>query len=119
MEELIIISEDSPTEKSLAPKKEGTVEYIKYHLLLENPYVFTEKEFFEEVHFNIREKRHLRISSYSLKRVGLAKRYGWGIHIDKKSRIAIVRCESKLYEKLLIDPMVKKSKAYRNKKKNV
>ena len=119
MEELIRISEDSPTDKSLIPENEGTVEHIKFHVLIDNPYKYTEREFFEEVHFNRRGKKHLKIETYSLKRVGLAKRYGWGIHINKDKKIALVPCDSEKYAALLNDPKVKKSKAYRNSKKNV
>jgi len=119
MEELIIISEDSPTDKSLRPDNEGTVDYIKFQVLSESPYKYTEKEFFEEVHFKRRKKKHLRVETYSLKRVGLAKRYGWGIHINEDKRIALVPCDSEQYIALLNDPTVKKSKAYRNSEKNV
>jgi len=119
MEELIKISEDSPTEKSLKPEKEGTVEYIKFEVLIDNPYKYTAKEFFEEVHFNRRGKKHLKIETYSLKRLGLAKRYGWGIHINSAKKIAIIPCESKRYATLLKDPNVKKSNAYRSKKKEI
>lgn len=114
MEELIQIAEDSPTNSCTKPEKAGTVEYIKFNLLVENPYKFTEREFFEEVHYKIRGKKHLKIETYSLKRVGLAKRYGWGIHIDACSRIALVPCNSEKYLALLNDPCVKKSKCYRN-----
>ena len=116
-EELIQISEDSPTTFSLKPEREGTVEYIKYEVLIDNPYKYTAKEFFEEVHFNRRGKKHLKIETYSLKRLGLAKRYGWGIHINKEQKIAMIPCESEKYRSLLNDPNVKKSNAYRTKRK--
>lgn len=119
MEELIKISEDSPTDKCLRPENEGTVEYIKFQVLIDSPYKYNEKEFFEEVHFNQRGKKHLRIETYSLKRVGLAKRYGWGIHINENKKIALVPCDSKKYTDLLNDPKVKKSKAYRNKNNRI
>lgn len=119
MEELIKISEDSPTDKSLRPENEGTVEYIKFQVLIDSPYKYTEKEFFEEVHFNRRRKKHLKVETYLLKRAGLAKRYGWGIHINEDKKIALVPCDSAKYIALLNDPTVKKSKAYRNSKKNV
>lgn len=117
MEQLIKISEDSPTTKSLKPENENTVEYIKFEVLFKNPYRYTEREFYEEVHYNIRGKKHLKIETYSLKRIGLVKRYGWGIHIDKDKKIAIIPCESEKYTFLLNDPKVKKKNAYRNKGK--
>ncbi len=118
MEELIKISDDSPTEKSLKPENENSVEGIKFDVLINHPYKYTEMEFFKEVHFNRRGKKHLKIETYSLKRLGLAKRYGWGIHINKDKKIAIVPCESEKYKKLLKDPKVKKIAAYRNKRKS-
>lgn len=117
MEELIKISDDSPTEKSLKPENENTVEYIKFEVLIDNPYKYTEKEFFKEVQFNRRGKKHLKIETYSLKRLGLAKRFGWGVDINKAKKIAIIPCESKEYTALLNDPKVKKSNAYRNNRK--
>ena len=116
MEELIQISEDSPTNKSLKPEKEGTVEFIKFEVLYKNPYKYTKDEFFEEVHFNRRGKKHLKIGAYSLKRMGLAKRYGWGVHINEDKKIAIIPCESERYKALLNDPKVKKTNACRNKR---
>ena len=118
MEELIKISDDSPTEKSLKPENENSVEGIKFDVLINHPYKYTEIEFFKEVHFNRRGKKHLKLETYSLKRLGLAKRYGWGVHIDADKKIAIVPCESEKYNNLLTDPKVKKSNAYRNKKKS-
>jgi hypothetical protein len=119
MEQLIIISEDSPTNKSLRPDNENTVEHIKFEVLYNNPYRYTENEFFKEVHYNIRGKRHLKIESYSIKRMGLVKRYGWGIHINEDKKIAIIPCESDRYTSLLNNPNVEKKKAYRNKGKRV
>jgi hypothetical protein len=118
MEELIKISEDSPTKKSLKPENENSVEAIKFDVLINHPYEYTEMEFFKEVHFNRRGKKHLKIETYSLKRLGLAKKYGWGVHINAEEKIAIVPCESEKYKILLNDHKVKISNAYRNKKKS-
>jgi len=114
MEELITISEDSPTNTSIVPENNGTISYIKYDVLISNPYEYTAKEFFKEVHFVRRNMRHLNIASYSLKRMQLLKKYGWGVHINDTQKIALIPCESSEYAKLLADPSVEKSKAYRN-----
>lgn len=114
--ELIQISEDSPVSKSTHPYKKGTIEYLKYEVLTAQPYVYSANEFFEEIHFNIRGRRNLKIETYSLKRIGLAKRYGWGIHINSNGKIGLIACESPKYEELLKDPNVRKSRACRNKK---
>ncbi len=117
MEELITISEDSPTNKSIVPINDGTIPYIKYDVLVSNPYRYTEIEFFKEVHFVRRKKKYLKIESYSIKRMHLLKKYGWGVHINYEKKIAIIPCESERYRALADNPAVKKSKAYRNNKK--
>ena len=116
MEKLITISEDSPTKISIIPDNDGTIPYIKYIVLKENPYKFTEFEFFKEVHHNIRKKSHLKIEQYSLKRMHLIKRFGWGLHINNQNKISIIPCESEQYNDLLANSSVKKLKAYRNNK---
>lgn len=117
-EVLIQISGDSPTEFSQKPKKEGTVAYIAHEVLIDSPYRYTEKEFYEEVHFNRRGRKDLKIDTYSLKRLELVQKYGWGIHINKEQRIALVPCESDKYRSLLEDQWIKKTKAYRNAKQS-
>lgn len=114
MEELITISDDSPANKSIIPENNGTVPYIKYDVLVSSPYKYTAREFFEEVHFVRRNRRHLKIERYSLKRIHLLKKYGWGLHINENKKIALIPCESEKYRQLLEDPSVKKTKAYRN-----
>lgn len=119
MEELITISEDSPTDRSIIPENNGTISYIKYDVLISNPYEYNEREFFQEVHFVRRRKKYLKIEQYNLKRMDLLKKYGWGVHIDLNKKIAIIPCESQCYNELLNDNSVKKSKAYRNKKRGL
>jgi hypothetical protein len=114
MEELITISEDSPTDRSIVPENNGTIPYIKYDVLISNPYKYSEREFFQEVHFVRRRKKHLQIENYNLKRMHLLKKYGWGVHIDLNKKIAIIPCESQRYKELLNDKSVRKSRAYRN-----
>ncbi len=113
MEKLITLSEDSPTKHSIIPENDGTIPFITYEVLITNPYRYTEKDFFKEVHHVRRNKKHLKIDSYSLKRRLLLKKYGWGAHINENLKIAIP-CESIRYKELLDSKIVKKSKAYRN-----
>ena len=114
MEKLITISEDSPTDRSIAPENKRTISYIKYDLLISNPYTYSEREFFQEVHFVRRGKTHLKIENYNLKRMALVKKYGWGVHVDLNEKIAIIPCESPRYNQLLNDKSVMKMRAYRN-----
>ncbi|SDP61289.1 DUF6157 family protein [Desulforhopalus singaporensis] len=117
MEQLITISEDSPTTTSIIPENDGTLPYLKYEILISNPYCYTELEFFKEVHHVKRNKPHLKIDSYRLRRMHLPKRFGWGVHINEQKKIAIIPCESAQYQKLLEDESVKKLGAYRNQKR--
>lgn len=114
MEKLITISEDSPTDRSIVPENNGTIPHIEYDVLNSNPYKYSEREFFQEVHFVRRRNIHLRIENYNLKRMDLLKKYGWGVHIDLNMKIAIIPCESQRYNELLNDISVRKSRAYRN-----
>jgi hypothetical protein len=117
MEQLITSSEDSPTDKSIVPVNDGTISFIKYDVLKSNPYKYNAQEFFYEVHCERRNKRNLKIENYSLQRMQLLKKLGWGLHIDKNKKIALIPCESTQYMKMLKNNKIKKIKAYRNKKK--
>ncbi|MGL1933133.1 MAG: DUF6157 family protein [Desulfotalea sp.] len=116
MEKLITISADSPTDKAIIPENDGKLAFLKYSVLIGNPYKYTPLDYFREVHHIKREKPHLKIESYSIKRTELVKKFGWGIHVNDAGQIALVACDSKQYEKIFNDPSVLKQNAYRNKK---
>jgi hypothetical protein len=116
-EELIQVSEDSRAVRGEEPPDNGadkTVARIQFEVLAENPYKFTEHEFYYEVHVVRRKRTDLKLESYNIKRIPLLKRYGWGIHRDAEGKLALVACESDRYEELLADPSVKKTQAYRS-----
>ena len=46
----------------------------------------------------------------------LAKRYGWGIHIDSHGRVALVAVESEEYQRLAADPALRHVRAFRTKR---
>ncbi|MFZ1573402.1 MAG: DUF6157 family protein [Candidatus Kapaibacterium sp.] len=46
----------------------------------------------------------------------LTKKYGWGIHFDKNSKIAIYGCETLEYKILSLDDSLKHFKAMKSKK---
>ena len=116
-EELIVIAQDSPAMRSEEPPDNGatkTISRVQYEVLAENPYKFSEREFYHEVHVVRRGRSDLRIENYNIKRLALVKRYGWGIHRNSDGKLALVVCESNRYRELLADSLVKKTKAYRN-----
>lgn len=117
-EELIQVSEDTEAVRGEEPPEDGThktVVRIQYEVLAENPYEFTEQGFYHEVHVVRRRRTDLKIGAYSIKRMPLLKKYGWGIHRDIEGKLALVACESDRYRELLSDPSVRKTKAYRSK----
>lgn len=116
-EELIEIAPDSPATRSEEPPDSGTgktIARISYEVLAENPYKFSEREFYHEVHVVRRGRSDLKIENYNIKRLALVKQYGWGIHRNSDGKLALVACESRRYQELLADPLVKKTKAYRS-----
>jgi hypothetical protein len=116
-EELIEVATDSPAKRSEEPpdsSPEKRVDRIEYEVLAENPYKFTEREFYYEVNVVRRKRSDLKIESRSIKRLPLVKKYGWGIHRNADGKLALVACESSRYKELLADPLVKKTRAYRN-----
>lgn len=112
----ITISEDSDVDRSIIPGPKRTIAKIKYEILIENPYKFTERQLFYEVHVVHRKRNDLKIDSYQIKRSPLVQKFGWGIHADNEGRLALVAKESSIYSKLIANDNIKKIKAYKRKK---
>jgi Family of unknown function (DUF6157) len=125
----IEVAEDCPAVRAeIPPARAGraTKAAIEYELIAGEPYSLTE----EDVAFRTRvlmrdipeadwpaererllsqEKPRLRVS-------GLAKRYGWGIHIDSHGHVALVPVESEEYQRLAADPALRHVRAFRSKR---
>ena len=117
-EELIEKAADSTAVRGEEPPDSGakkTVARISYEVLSDNPYKFSEREFYREVHVVRRGRPDLKLESYNIKKLTLVKKYGWGIHRDSVGKLALVACESRKCKELLADTRVKKTRAYRNK----
>jgi hypothetical protein len=102
-EELIEVSEDSPVKFSVEPPDNSpnkTIARVSYEVLIENPYKYTEREFYYEVHVVRRNMSHLKHDKYNIKRLLLVKDYGWGIHRNEHGKIALVAMESPRYKEL-------------------
>lgn len=116
-EELIQIADDSPVESSREPHDTDTnktVARVYYETLMENPYKYNEHELRYEVFVVRRNRPDLKIDRYSIRRIDLVKKYGWGIHRNSDGKLALVACDSERYKQLLADSSVKKSKASRS-----
>lgn len=106
--------------------KAPTVAALQYALISEHPYEFTSDDVLFEV-FRIRQDLpaesldEARAAFFAkgqacLRASPLGKRYGWGIHHDADSRVALVPLGSDEYRKLAADPNVKQLKAMRSKR---
>jgi hypothetical protein len=73
---------------------------IQYKVLSEHPCKYNEEKLSHEVHVVRRGRPDLDRSCYTIRRNLLAKRYGWGIHVNKQGKLKLVGCETKEYERL-------------------
>jgi hypothetical protein len=125
----IEVAEDCPAvHAEVPPTRAGraTKAAIEYELIAGEPYGLTE----EEVAFRTRvlmrdipeadwpvERERLRSQKKPRLRVSaLAKRYGWGIHVDSHGRVALVAVESAEYQRLAADPALRHVRAFRSKR---
>ena len=111
---------------SLTGGKAPTVAGLWYALLVVHPYELTS----DDVLFEVYATRHLvpaaeRVGAWErffvraqgcLRFSPLGKRYGWGIHHDVNSRVALVAFGSDEYRALAADPAVKQLKVLRSKR---
>jgi hypothetical protein len=104
-----------------------TVARMQYEMISENPYHYTSDEIIFAVHARKQgtppqQMESERIAFFSkgqacLRASPLAKSYGWGIHHDQQSRVAIHPVESDEYERLCRDPLVEQVRAMRSSRK--
>ena len=115
-EELIEVAEDCHVTCAAIPpdSRQKTIARIGYEVLIENPYRYTEREFFKVVHFDIRDRLDLKIDTYNIKRSLIVKQYGWGIHRASNGTLALIPMESERYKEL--QGTIKTAKAYRTNK---
>lgn len=101
-EELIEVAEDYEGQYAQEPPNgtSKTIARIEYELLIAHPYKFTERELFHEVHVVQRNKPHLKIDSYNIKRCLLVQSFGWGIHRNREGKLALVVPDSDQYKEL-------------------
>jgi Family of unknown function (DUF6157) len=124
----IEISDDSKAEVGIVPpeKKVKTIARMQYELVKDNPYQYTSDDVIFMVY--VRRKgiestdlEKSRIAFFSkgqacLRCSPLGKTYGWGIHFDDQSRIAIYARESMDYSRLKADGTLRHLKAMKNAK---
>jgi hypothetical protein len=125
----IEVALDCPVEKGTIPPEQNgkkTIANYQFDLLKSNPYKFTSDEVFFKV-FAIRNdltKQEMTLAREKFFSKGkpcfraspLTKKYGWGIHSNSESKIAMFAMESDEYERLTKQEDLKVVKAMRSKK---
>ena len=115
-------AEDCPvTAAQIPPDKEPrTAARIAYDMLIDNPYKYTSDDVLFES--NGARRGMSRDDFFSkgqpcFRSSALTKRYGWGIHSNADSRIAVYAVESDEYKHLAKDESLAHIKAVRSSKK--
>ena len=124
----ISVADDCPGGSASIPprKQEPTLAWMQYEMISANPYLYTS----DEVVFAIHSARQRippaeleaeRAAFFSrgqacLRCSPLAKRYGWGIHHDAESRVALYPRESEEYARLSSDDTLKQVKAMKTRR---
>lgn len=125
----IQVADDCPTDAAEQPPVGGrapTVAALQHALMAEHPYEFTSDDVLFEVYATrqgipAEERAGAREAFFAkdqpcLRSSPLGKRYGWGIHHDADSRVALVPLGSDEYQALAANPTVKQLKAMRSKR---
>jgi hypothetical protein len=125
----IEVAEDCPAgHAEVPPARRGraTKAVIEYELIAGEPYALTEEDVafrtrvvmrdIPEVDWPAERERFLSQEKPRLRVSALAKRYGWGIHIDSHGRVALVPVESAEYQRLAADPALRHVRAFRSKR---
>ena len=115
---LILPSPDSTASHSTAPTRPGTVAALQHDLLIAAPYTMTSDDLLVAVTAARRavpadEHTALRAEIFSkgqacLRASPLVKTYGWAIHHDAQSRVALVAQGSDSYARLMCDRALSK-----------
>lgn len=118
----ITVSEDTKTLSSKTPKP-GTIAYLQYQLITENPYQFTS----DEIMFKVHAMRTPGVKENSQKESGilstpkacfrsspLVKFHGFGIHFNSEGKVAIYGMKTKEYAAFLKDKKLKIIKGMRS-----
>jgi hypothetical protein len=122
----IVISPDSVAASGIVPGKPETIAGMQYALLRDRPYELTSDELLFEVHclrsgIPAAESAEARAQFFSrshacLRASPLVKQYGWGIHHDEASKIALYGVGTADYRRLSQSPDLTIVAGMRNKR---
>lgn len=125
----IQIADDCPVDEAEAPPasaKGPTIASVQHKLISEHPYEYTSDDVLFETHA-VRnaipddEREAARAAFFAksqacLRASPLGKRWGWGIHSDEQSRIALIPLGTDEYEEKAGDESLTQLKAMRSKR---
>jgi hypothetical protein len=105
-------------------KREPTVARMQFEMLNERPYHYTSDELLFAIYaarndiaaddVDARRAEFFSKGQACLRSSPLGKSYGWGLHFDSASRVALVARESEAYARLQSDAELKHLKAMRS-----
>ncbi len=126
----IQIADDCPVSNAEVPPikdDDKTIAHLQFEMIVDNPYKYTS----DDVIFNAyavknnitgksmqAEARAMFFSKGQacLRASALTKRYGWGVHHNAESKIAVYAVDSAEYKKMVKDKALKQLKGMRSKK---
>lgn len=126
----IEVADDSPVVCGEVPPKNKdskSISYMQFDLIINNPYKYTSDEIIFQIYA---ERNKIQIDKIEKAKVNffskgqpcmrsspLTKRYGWGLHSNEDGKIALYGVETKEYQMFCQNPVIRKIKAMRNRRK--
>lgn len=124
---LILPSEDSKAAFSMPPSKQGTIGAVQFDMLLASPYAMTGDDLLIAVLATRKdiprdEWGDLRAEIFSkgqpcTRLSPLVKTFGWALHHDSDSKMALIDVGTKAYTALMDDDKTTKINGMRNKRR--
>lgn len=125
----IEVADDCPVQTAQVPPQKGdekTIANMQYEILIGHPYEYTSDDVIFTVYairnhipkdaLDAEREKFFSKGQACMRCSPLAKRYGWGVHSDASSKIAIYAIESDEYKKLVSDKKISHTKAMRSKR---
>lgn len=125
----IEVAEDCITKKGIEPplkEEKKSVARMQYEFIKFNPYKYTSDELIFKIHAirnqisdeqkDIEREQFFSKGQPCMRASDLAKKYGWGIHYDENSKMAIYAVDSNEYPQFKNNPDIDHKKAMRSAK---
>jgi len=119
---LIEIAEDCPVQTGAVPpdREPKSAARREYEMLVGHPYRYTSDDVIYETKGKLKELSREEFFSKGqpcFRASALTKRYGWGVHSDEESKIALYAVDSPEYHNLAADPTIAHLQAMHSSKK--